>query len=85
MGYWRDPETGIVYLEADNPQAAWTPEEWEAHLAALRARKAALEATTVAPKTAPDQETLDFWNAFHGGAGQELDMLASLLADLEKV
>ncbi|MBI4643102.1 MAG: hypothetical protein HY743_05090 [Deltaproteobacteria bacterium] len=43
MTYLRDPETGNVYLEADNPQAAWTPEEWTAYIAGWVAERQSIQ------------------------------------------
>lgn len=87
--YLRDPDTGNVYLETDNPIAAWTPEEWAALLAAKEAQVTALEeqiAGLMQPKTLPDEETLALWNSFCEQQGAGLpEQLASLQAELAEM
>jgi hypothetical protein len=66
MSYLRDPDTGNVYLEADNPQAAYSPADWAVMIAEKESRLAQMQAVLAGgpqPKTAPDQETLEFYNA----------------------
>ncbi len=91
MSYLKDPE-GNVYLESDNPVQAWTPEEWRAFLSEVEAEILDLKqklAGIPQCKSAPDEETLRFWNTMQGGYGDELgsrlNARTGLLEELKKV
>ena len=88
--YLKDPDTGDVYLEGDNPLRYWTSSEWAEQIKALKDRLAQLQGQAAAmpqPKVKPDQETLDFYNTHMtllADDGQIKQMQAEL-AEMEAV
>ncbi len=89
--YLRDPDTGEVYLESDNPQAYWTTEEWAAEVKRVAGEVETLEALIAQvpkPKDQPDQECLDFWNMMIAGpmyGGGMADQLQAKQAELDEM
>lgn len=91
MNYLRDRD-GNVYRESENPLQAWTPEEWQVFVSEVEAEIQDLKGKLSGlprRKTAPDGETLKFWNAMQGGYADELaaqlQARTTLLEDLKKV
>ncbi|MCX8125530.1 MAG: mediator of RNA polymerase II transcription subunit 9 [Dehalococcoidia bacterium] len=65
--FWRDPETGIVFSEYENPVGAWTPEEWQAELESLRAELAQVEAmlSSLEPPKDWPEDAKQMWLNYH--------------------
>ncbi|MBM4285825.1 MAG: hypothetical protein FJ128_11350 [Deltaproteobacteria bacterium] len=93
MSYLRDAE-GNVYLEADNPRAAWTAQEWEALKAAKQAEvevaRQELEALPKPDPTWPPEAramAASFADVVLGRPSLEAKLagLEAELAELEKV